>query len=565
MKLSVLVCLFYFFWAGPKAFSQTGFWLKMEDGRSVSSWQSFPSAIQALAKVDSTLSGLQASGFLEAYATEEYLAQDSLLVVLELGNEYLWEDLRTDQVPLALRNKVAPVTSSYADAERWMKGVIRNAENSGFPFAQLKIDSLAREGNRLSGTIVYDSGPIILWDSLAVEGNTSTKINYLQQLTGIKAGEPFSQNQLEVAEQILRRSPYFRLVAPAALSFQIKKAKPTFTLSDRNTNVFDGVIGFLPNENEPGKMLITGQLDLQLYHLGGRGRDISVNWQRLNVQSQSLELAAKESFVFNSPLDVMLEFSLLKQDSTFLNRYLGLDFGYHAGERSYLRFFTKRQSGDLLSSSGMDTVSVLPDVADFRWNQYGLGWEWDALDFPYFPRRGTKINVQVSIGNKKILENTGIPSDVYGGLDLNTPQYAGWASVETHVFVSQNWGMWFRGSGGLIENENLLLNDLYRIGGLKSIRGFNEKFFFARSYAYVNAEQRLFFGENSYLLAFADFGILENPFFVSAIDRPVSFGAGINLDTGSGVFSFIYGVGKSNLQTLQFSHSKIHFGYLARF
>ena len=560
-----MVCLLCFLGAGPLAFSQTGFWMKLDDGQAASTWQNMVTEELANSKIDSVLAVFQASGFLEAYTTSEYLAGDSLLVSFDLGKEYRWKKLKVDQVPESVFRKIPPISSNYPDAERWMKEVIRNAENSGFPFAQLKIDSLVREGNLLSGSIAYDSGPLIFWDSLVVTGNTTTKSRYVQNLTGIKPGEPFSQDELEEAGQILQRSPYFMLVEPAQLSFQIKKAKATFALRDRNTNVFDGIIGFLPNENEPGKMLFTGQLDLQLYHLGGRGRDISVNWQRLNVQSQSLDIAAKESFVFNSPLDVMLGFSLLKQDSTFLNRYVGLDFGYHAGKRSYLRFFTKRQAGDLLSSAGMDTVSVLPDVADFRWNQYGLGWEWDALDYPYFPRRGTKIDAEVSIGNKRILENTGIPSEVYTGLDLNTPQYAGWASVETHVFVNQSWGMWFRGRGGFIQNENLFLNDLYRVGGLKSIRGFNEKFFYASSYAYINAEQRLFFGENSFLLAFADFGILENPYFAPVIDKPVSFGAGINLDTGSGVFSFIYGVGKSNLQPLQFSHSKIHFGYLARF
>jgi hemolysin activation/secretion protein len=125
--------------------------------------------------------------------------------------------------------------------------------------------------------------------------------------------------------------------------------------------------------------------------------------------------------------------------------------------------------------------------------------------------------------------------------------------------------MWFKGNGGFIQNENLLLNDLFRLGGLKTIRGFNENFFFARSFGYLSMEQRLFFGENSFLMVFVDAGILENPYFASSIDRPISFGAGLNLETGSGLFLFIYGVGRSNLQPLEFSYSRIHFGYLARF
>jgi hemolysin activation/secretion protein len=125
--------------------------------------------------------------------------------------------------------------------------------------------------------------------------------------------------------------------------------------------------------------------------------------------------------------------------------------------------------------------------------------------------------------------------------------------------------MWFYFSGGFTQNKNLLLNDLFRIGGLKSIRGFNENFFYARSYGSMNVEQRLFFAENSFLMIFADLGILENPYFAPEIDKPYSFGAGVNLETGAGIFRFVYGVGKSNQQPLDFSHSRIHFGYLARF
>lgn len=116
-----------------------------------------------------------------------------------------------------------------------------------------------------------------------------------------------------------------------------------------------------------------------------------------------------------------------------------------------------------------------------------------------------------------------------------------------------------------MRNENLFLNDFFRIGGLKSIRGFNENFFYARSFGYFNLEQRLFFERSSYLMVFVDGGILENPYFANPMDYPVSFGAGLNLETGSGIFRFIYGVGKSDLQPLEFSYSRIHFGYLARF
>jgi outer membrane protein assembly factor BamA len=567
LKTFVLAFFFFFLAGGLFCQGQNDFWVKWtsDDPQQFVDWTAFSSKLDSKKYVDSIQFSFQNEGFLGLFVNEEEVGKDSLVVNFVLGEKYFWKSISQGNVPREFSKDIDPLTKEYVSASIWMRNVIREAENNGFPFAQIKLDSIQRNANELSAVFNYDSGPLILWDSVKVAGDTKTQEKYIQNITGIRPGLAFSQKQLDEANQVLIRSPYFVQTQSPEVDFQIKKAQPTFTLRDRNTNVLDGIIGLLPNANEPGKMLITGQLDLELYHLGGKGRDVAVHWQRLNVETQSLDISAKESFLFNSPLDVSVGFNLLKQDSTFLNRYLSLDFGYNLSKNSYLRFFTRRQSSNVLNTEAYDDVTELPDVADYRWNQYGLGWTWDKLDSPYFPRRGFLITSEFALGNKQIIENTGFPPEVYVNLDLNSPQYLGKGEIEKHIFIRPTWGMWFRGSGGFTKNQNLLLNDLFRLGGLKSIRGFNENYFFARSYSFINMEQRLFFGENSFLMVFADFGILENPYFAPSIDKPVSFGAGINLDTGSGVFRFIYGVGKSNLQPLQFSYSRIHFGYLARF
>ena len=530
-----------------------------------SNWIQFEHEQLAKEFLDSLRYVYQVEGYLELNLVQEEIGTDSSLVILTTGRQYYWQELKWRNVPKDFIPDDLPPALSYSDAAYYMDRVMDKAENNGYPFAQIKVDSIVRSGNKLTGVIDYKAGPLIRWDSVSVSGDSKARARYIQNLTGIKPGAPFSQKEWIAAARIVNHSPYFYLSSSPELSFQIQKARPNFILKDRSSNVVDGIIGLIPSENETGKMLITGELNLALYNLGGKGRDVEVHWQRVNVESQTLELAAKESFVFNSPLDVSLGFNLLKQDTTFLNRSFLLEFGYHLGRSGYLRFFTRRQAGDLISTVAYREVTKLPDVADYRWNQYGIGWIYNQLDSPYFPRKGILLTGEVAAGNKKILENTGIPSELYVGIDLSSPQYQTQIEFEQHIYIRPIWGMWLKGSGGFTQNENLFLNDLYRLGGLKSIRGFNENFFYAKSYAYMNVEQRIFFGENSFLMVFADLGILENPYFAAPIDNPISFGAGLNLDTGTGVFQFIYGVGKSNLQPLQFSYSRIHFGYLARF
>lgn len=526
--------------------------------------QSFSSRKKETEFLDSLQTVVRNEGYLEAFFRKERRT-DSLLVQVFLGKKYFWKAFTVEDVPTQFSKNIKSISNDYNSALMWMKEIVTEAENQGFPFAKVILNKIEIEGDSVRANLDFDAGPLIIWDSVQVTGNTKTQSEYIQNLTGITPGSSFSQTQLSQASKLLQRSPYFSLTREPELAFQIKKAVPVFALRDRNTNVLDGIIGLLPNENEPGKMLITGQLDLELYHLGGKGRDVEIHWQRLNLETQSLAVSAKESFLFNSPVDIQIGFNLLKQDSTFLNRHLSLDFGYRISSSSYFKFFTRRQAGDLISTTAFAQTVTLPDVADFRWNQYGLSGNINTLDDPFIARRGALLKFELGAGNKKILQNTGIPDEVYSEIDLNTPQYQFMGSYEKHFYFKSTWGMWFKGNGGFIQNENLLLNDLFRLGGLKTIRGFNENFFFARSFGYLSMEQRLFFGENSFLMVFVDAGILENPYFASSIDRPISFGAGLNLETGSGLFRFIYGVGRSNLQPLEFSYSRIHFGYLARF
>lgn len=512
--------------------------------------------------VDSLSSGFRSLGYL-MLSWEEIQKMDTLTFRLELGKKYSWNELKQGNVPDEWWKKLGSPDNFYLSPYLWMEKLVRSLENEGFPFSSVRIDSLETEDTLLNGILNFESGPMILWDSLMVTGPSKTTPKYLQLYSGIIPGKPFSQKQFESAERRIYRSPYFQLDSTAYLSFQLKSATPHFKLRDRRINVFDGVVGLIPNQNQPNSVVVTGDLNLKLFHLGGKGRDISLHWQRPNFQSQNLEISAKESYLFGSPLSFQLDFSLLKQDTSFVNRAVSLEFGYSVSEFGNLRFFNRRQAGDLIG--GFSSLKTIPSYLDFRWNNYGFGTSWDWLDDPLFPRKGVKLEGEFSIGNKNLIENTGIPEDAYQGFDKSSTQFQAKIQAEKHVYISAIWGIWLRMKAGMLENENLFLNELSRLGGLKSIRGFNEMYFFADRYALFNIEQRLFFGKGSYLMAFGDLGLINNPFVSPRIDRPRSFGLGINLDTDGGLFSFVFGMGKSAFQSASISQARIHFGYLARF
>jgi outer membrane protein assembly factor BamA len=557
-----------------QSFSQEGKWLKLETKGDLNlvEEQVFNDSLARAVFIRTRLQELYQLGYLDPLQRVLLQSKDSLWLSVDTGKKFEWVTLRQGNVePVVLVKAGADMKRfnqkpfDYRQVYRLFESIIKESENKGYPFAAVKLDSLERDGNRFSAALNLDLGPFITFDTLKVTGNSKTKPKFLSNFLQIRPGEPFSQRKVQNGIQQIRNLPYLRWSDEPELSFQNEEATLYLPINDRRINSIDGIIGFLPNELEGGRLLVTGQFDVMLHNLGGSGRNYELHWQRFNQFSQNLKVAAFEPMLLGSMIDMGVSFSLLKEDTTFLNRDFRLSFGYRFNSDGYLKFFTRRQAGDLLTSSGLSEITALPEAGDFRFNNYGLNYAHYWLDDVFFPRRGAFAELEFAIGNKNLIQNTAIPPSLYEGIVLKTLQYYLQGRFEKHFYFNQQWGLFTRLSGGFVQNENLLLNDLFRLGGLQSIRGFNENFFFANNYVYLNVEPRFYFDTYSYFMIFADMGRLENNVQGLPVDNTFSAGMGFSLETGNGIFNFIYGLGGSNVQDFAFNLSKIHFGYTGRF
>lgn len=499
-------------------------------------------------------------------------AADSLWLQVESGERFDWVAISRGNVDPVLLVKAGVDLRRFSNrpldfrqVARTMEALISASENTGYPFASVQLDSLQRADNHFRASLHLKPGPYISFDTIKVVGDSKVKTKFLSNFLQIRYGYAFSQKKVKEGVSQIKTLPYLRWAGEPELSFQNEQATLYLPLSDRKINSLDGIIGFLPNELEGGKMLVTGQLDISLFNLGGTGRNYELHWQSFNQQSQSLLIAGWEPLLFGTTIDLGAKFSLLKEDTTFLNRDFRLEFGSRILTGGYLKFFTRRQAGDLLAVSGLGDLTQLPNAGDFRFNNYGIGYRHLLLDDVFFPRRGMAAELEFSIGNKNILQNTAIPPEVYTDIEMKSLQYYLTAYIEKHFYILPQWGIWSRLGGGLVQNQNLFLNDLFRLGGLRTIRGFNENFFFTNRYVYINVEPRFYFDTYSYFMIFADLGGLENSVLALPRDNTFSAGMGLSLETGNGIFNFVYGLGRSNTQDFAFNLSKIHFGYTGRF
>src|SRR6185369_14938434 len=80
--------------------------------------------------------------------------------------------------------------------------------------------------------------------------------------------------------------------------------------------------------------------------------------------------------------------------------------------------------------------------------------------------------------------------------------------------------------GAYLYSPDIFTNELYRFGGLKTLRGFDEESILASAYIIGKAEYRYLLEQNSYLFAFFNQGSYRNTSNNKYIhDTPYGFGA----------------------------------------
>lgn len=535
-----------------------------------------PDSAAAAKTAEDLLRQLQRDGFLAASIDSLQLASDTLVPYFHVGAHYRWAWLRPGNVPEVWLTKAGFRERFYQQMPfrgpqlaRLEEALLRLAESNGYPFATLRLDSLQLQEDQLHATLHYEPGPIITFDSARVQGDVKIKSKFMARYLRIQPGDLYDQRRVETARRLLQQLPYLRELRAPTVTFSAGEARPYFFVEPRRVNQIDGIVGFLPNQRS-GKLLINGQFTLELYNLFNAGKELKAHWQSTKPQSQLLDLAYVHPVLFGSLLELGANFYLLKEDSTFLNQQTQLALGYPLRQAGKLSFYTLRQRSRNNQAVATSTdPSLIPEVASFDLNSYGLAYERRSLDDLLYPHRGWLLTTQTAVGNKRI-RPTATTEAWFDSIDPQSFQLQVRLRAERYSSLKSRLVLLTRVQGGALFNKNLFLNDLYRLGGLATLRGFNENFFYASRYAVGTAEVRFFTDDSSYLLVFFDQGWGQfrspgsaTPFF----DFPLGAGAGLSFRTAAGIFNFVYSMGYSRAQAQAFapSQSKIHFGLLSRF
>lgn len=445
--------------------------------------------------------------------------------------------------------------------------LLRFYENSGYPFVSVRLDSIVIRDQILTAQLLVQKNKLYKIDSILVSGDAKINNSYLRRYLSLKEGMVYNEAIITSISGKIRQLPFLSEKQMQRVQLTGRTNKLILYLDKKNASQFDGIIGLLPDANTR-KTIITGDVKLKLVNgVMRNGETFDLQWRRLQTQTSDFNGRIIYPYLFSSPLGLDYNLKIYRRDSTFsdINNHFGLHY-YFRGLNNFKVYYRQKNS-NLISTSGLAAATVLPEYADITMQSYGMGIFYEKLDYRFNPRSGGVISLNGQTGERIIRKNPAINEQVYNNLILRSTQYQLELVGAIYIpLIRQNIIKIAVQAASVFGNQPVYRNELFRIGGLKTLRGFDEESIFASTYLIPTLEYRFIFGKNSNLLVFAEGAWYENNSNRQySKDRPVSVGAGINFDTKAGIFSMSYGLGNQQGNGFDLRNGKIHFGLTALF
>lgn len=512
-------------------------------------------------------------------------------LVLYIGDIYKWAQIDAAQVDASLlqaigwREKMfSGKPMDFAQVQLWQNRILNYLENNGHPFAKVYLDSLQMDQEKVWAKLKISKGPLYKIDSIRVQGNAKISNDYLQRYLDIRNGSVFSKEKLLRISRRMRELTYVEEEHPSRLIWLGTGSILEMYLKQKRSSQVNVLIGFLPNTDQLSskKLLVTGEANINLKNALGAGETIGFNWQQLQVKSPRLNMIYQHPYLFHSSVGLDLAFDMFRKDSTFLNVNLQLGAQYVLSiHQSGKLFFQRFQT----IVNGVNTNFIiqnrrLPDEADVSSSNLGIDYEYNNTNYRLNPTSGNELRIVASAGIKKVKKNTQIlelkdPGDpsydfarLYDTVKLKTYQFRVKAQAAKYFPLGKQNKSTVKTAlnTGFFQSGNVFRNELFQIGGYKSLRGFDEESQYLSQYAIATVEYRLLLDQNSYMYVLADGGWGRNNSQNINVDYTY-FGTGLGLafDAKAGVFNLAWAVGKRNDTELNLRQSKIHIGFVSYF
>ena len=506
--------------------------------------------------IDSLKNDLSQLGYIDITEKRNKDSDSSYTSRMSLGKHYKYIRIYTGSEStikeylkkgnLTIKNDSILVETAFAKAV--LENLTSIAANSGNPFTSFQITSITKDNsNTLSGNLSIEQDVNRYADRIIINGYKKVPKGYIRHYARIKEGNVFNQKELLEQNERLNNLSFITSKKDPQVLFTKDSTTLYFYLERKVNNRFDGFLGFATNE-ETNRLQLDGYIDLILTNNLNYGETLLLNYKSDGDDQTQLNVKATLPYLFRSPLGLETQLSLFRKDSTFSENSQEVSLFYQINANSTISLgYKSKQSEDLIESTNTNNEII----EDYTQQRILGGFTFSKLQSDFFFPIKTQFILEGEIGNRS---STAIKEEQVN-FDATT----------SHIFqLNETNQIYLRNKTQVLLSDSYLTNELYRFGGITSIRGFEENSIFANLVSTLNTEYRYVLNSSIYVHSIIDLAYFENE-ITDQKEKLISFGLGAGLRTKAGIFKINLANGKAENQTFRFSNTKLHFQLAIRF
>ena len=416
-----------------------------------------------------------------------------------------------------------------------LNAIATQFEKQGNSFAKASLKNISIKNDTIHAQLSIDKSKSRKIDKVIINGYTNFPKTFIKHHLKLQNNTVFTKGKLDQASNTINSLSFVTETKSPETLFTKDSTIVYLYLKKKTANKFDGLIGFTSKENGKG-LLFNGYLDLSLNNIFNTGENFSLIWKNNGKERQFFDISIYLPYIFNSKVSPTATLNIYKQDSSFVNTFFKLSIPYQINNRNSIGLSLQSENSSNLLSNDSNTIN------DYKNIFYGLNYRYQVTNsHPLFPLKfnfysevltGSRNNDNIKTKQNKLFLKT---------------SYLWSINRQHHIFLQNQ--------SALLQSENLFDNELYRIGGTNTIRGFDEESLLASAYSILNVEYRFTPNNTSYLYSISDFGYTDNK---NQPSKLYALGLGYAFTSKLGLVNLSYALGGFSDAPLTFDNSRFH-------
>lgn len=435
---------------------------------------------------------------------------------------------------------IVPVSES----ETFLNTTLKKLEVKGFSMAKVKLKNLQKKKGLLIADLNITLEKKRQVNDIVINGYDKFPEGHKKNIKRLYRNKVFNQQNLEKLYNDIEKYRFVKQTKYPEILFTKDSTKVYVYLEKTKSNTFDGYVGFTNDDKK--KLVFSGYIDLILNNALNSGEKLALYWKSDGQDQKTFNLGVELPYIFKSPLGLKTQLNIFKQDSTYQNTQTSIDLGYYFNYNT--RLYLGYQSTESSDIQNVNTASL---------NDYENSFvtaNFEFLDFKnddfLFPEK-TNINLKIGTGKR----NANLQND---------SQFFGNFTVKHNFYLNNKNIISLKTQNYYLQSNSYIINELFRFGGINSIRGFNENSLQGNFFSSILTEYRYVLAPSIYVHTIMDYGYYQDK--TSDIkDNLVGLGFGFGLLTKNGLFNFVYANGSTKQQTAKLSNSIVHISFKANF